>query len=209
MKITSIKTYSVEELHKRLRNVTMLNDPEVKPYENAMIYNTYMPTCRMAPAQLYVLKSEFEKVRDLRWSLLSAANIDILQFGNGLNETVGFVEILTDSFDEMITVLPPIIEVSKEDNGEVVNIINDGMHRCFLARSSMITPTVVRIDGVPKHLPYYAYPLAGGWSSVEMVSSLEALQLKKYHRFPNGTYQKYYRNFNSAFVNVGGPRGNK
>lgn len=212
MDISNIKLHSTRELMTKLRDITMLKNKDVKPYVNADISITSIHTNQLAPAQLYVLRDEFEKVRSLRWALLDNCNIDILQMASSSmpndNGQVGYIEFsLSSKPDEVITVLPPIVEVSVEGDKSKVNIINDGMHRCFLARVSHIVPFVVLVDRVPTNLPYYAYPLAGGWNDVKMVEKLSASFMKKYHRFPNGEYQKYYRDFNSSFINVGGPRG--
>lgn len=229
MKILDVRYYNTKELVSRLRQVTMLQDREAFPYKEANIQVTKVSPHDLAPAQLYVLRSEFDKVRDLRWSL-QAKGVDILKMTESYvrdgvlvsadsdrAEQLGFVEfqiehttlstdigVLNDPVKQWITVLPPIIEVSKEEDGSVANIINDGMHRCFTALISRILPHVVRIENVPKKWPYYAFPLVGGWKDVQVVDKLGIL--KKYHRIEN--YKTLYRDFNSAFTNVGGPRGN-
>lgn len=221
MRIHTATFYSSRELLARLKLVTMLNKPDVQPYTQAEIQLTDIHTTQLNPAQLYVLRPEFEKVRAVRWAFLDQFKIDILRLPDrklrdgvlvsadfDRAESVGFVEFsLTDKPDEIITILPPVIECWVEADKNKVNIINDGMHRCYLARTSHITPAVVKIVKIPAHLPYYAFPLVGGWDDVHMVDRLEPSLLKKFHRFPEPQYKEYYRNFNSAFANVGGPRG--
>ncbi len=199
----------------------MLTDKNTKPYERADVTITDMHPRHLAPAQLYVLRSEFEKVRDLRFAFLEEHGVDILRLADtkirdgkvvplsyDQAQSLGFIEYTTDQDpDQKITVLPPIVEDSLEANKDVYNIINDGMHRCFLARVSMITPAVVKIMKVPSNLPYYAYPLVNGWDDVTMVDALAPTLIKKFHRFKEPDYKAYYRDFNSAFTNVGGPRG--
>ena len=219
MKISDAKFFSQRELVMRLKTVTMLQDKEAHPYKDANIQTTDINTDQLSPAQLYVLKSEFEKVRALRWAMQEAFNVDILRMadtriaqgkiipaalGTDNTESLGYVEFVVDN-GETITILPPIIEAWKEADKSSHLIINDGMHRCYLARASRIVPAVVRIDGIPPKYPYYAFPLAGGWSDVSMVIKLLDSQLKKFHRVAE--YKKLYRDFNSAFTNVGGPRG--
>lgn len=221
MKIVNTRFFSTRELMARLRKVTMLKDRSVLPYANADITVTDIHTDQLAPAQLYTLRGEFEKVRALRWALLEHCGVDILRLsdtkirdgtivptGSDRIEPVGFVEFaLEGKPEETITILPPIVESSVEADRSQVNIINDGMHRCFVARVSLVVPAVVKISKIPIGLPYYAFPLPNGWRDVTMVDRIDKGFLKKYHRFPDGIYQKYYRDFNSAFVNVGGPRG--
>ena len=221
--VTNIKLFNSDELVARLRNVSMLQDPTVFPYKNADINISDIEVDMLVPAQQYVLESEFEKVRALRWSFLEQTKIDILQLGlsrvldNGqvtvvpYGKMVGFAEFdvvnKNSGATDKVTILPPIVEYQAESNGKINNLINDGMHRVYLARVCHTKPSVVRISNVPTELPYYAYPLCGGWNSVKLVQSLGECPLKKYHRFPYPLYKKYYRNFNSAFINVGGPRG--
>jgi len=221
MKIATAVFYSTRELMSRLKRVVMLQDKSVLPYANAEITVTDISTDQLAPAQLYVLRGEFDKVRELRWSMLEQFGVDILRLPDSKMrdgkivpadadraESVGFVEFTLDTNpDETITVLPPVVEGWTEDDKSYVNIINDGMHRCFAARISRIIPAVVKISKVPKNLPYYAFPLVEGWRGVQMVDRLDARLLKKYHRFREPEYKRYYRDFNSAFTNVGGPRG--
>lgn len=218
MNITSATFYSTKELLSRIKKVKMLADPSVAPYAKSDISITSIEARLLSPAQLYVLRGEFEKVRALRWGMLAKFGVDILRFtdsycrdGKAVDsdvdraDHVGFAEITLEGSADTITVLPPVVEVSPEADGTIHNIINDGMHRCFLARSCRIVPTVVLVSKVPPELPYYAYPLAGGWDDVAMVGALDGSILKKYHRMPD--YKKFYRDFNSAFTNVGGPRG--
>ena len=73
-----------------------------------------------------------------------------------------------------------------------------------MALREWVVPEVVLIRGVPKNLPYYAFPVPGGWNSVEEREDLPPGYLKKWHRIAD--YHSLYRNFNSAFKNVGGPR---
>jgi len=58
---------------------------------------------------------------------------------------------------------------------------------------------------VPREYPYYAFPLVNGWNDVEIVQDLPPGYVKKWHRIKN--YKTLYRDFNTGFRNVGGPRG--
>ena len=55
---------SIEDILARLREVTMLKAPEVKVYASADIEIGPIDLTTVWPAQRYVLRSEFEKVRD-------------------------------------------------------------------------------------------------------------------------------------------------
>jgi hypothetical protein len=197
MKITEVRYHGIEELMPRLQKVTMLTAPDVRVYENARIELKTMDTDQIAPAQRYVLTAEVTKVRDLRWELRD--------LGYDLFNLNGYLEIFLEGEDEPVNVLPPVVEVSTEANGSVVNILNDGMHRVYLARMERCPIQVIYVHDVPAQYPYYAFPLVNGWNDVEIKEDLPSGYVKKWHRIRN--YKSLYRNFNSAFENVGGPRG--
>jgi hypothetical protein len=196
MIIKSLTRFSEGELIKRLRDVTMLKAPEVKVYTNSFISLEKIGPKYMAPPQNYILRSELKKVRELKWAL-EEHEVDIFNLD-------GFVRLEIQDSSEPVDLLPPIIEESVAQDGSAHMIICDGMHRIYMALREWKVPQVVYVRGIPKDLPYYAYPVPGGWNSVEEREDLPAGYLKKWHRIPN--YHSLYRNYNSAFTNVGGPR---
>lgn len=199
MKIASAERYDENELIKRLRNVTMLEDKELYPYRHASISLEKICIEELHPPQRYVLKSELYKVRELKWEL-EKFNIDIFDIG-------GFVRITLDNIAEPIDLLPPIIEEVIERNGRITHIINDGMHRVYMAYLEWVIPQVVFVRGLPKGVPYYSFPIPEqDWKQIEIRDDLPEGFIKKWHRIAQN--KKLYRNFNSAFKNVGGPRGN-
>ena len=197
MNITQVKHFSSQELIKRLENVTMLTSPHTYPYRDVFISLEKISTDYLAPPQNYVLVDELKKVRLLKWAL-QEQGVDIFNLN-------GFVKIWFDGADAPIDLLPPVVEESIESDGSVLHVINDGMHRLYMARMEWVIPQVVFIRGIPKDLPYYAFPLRDGWDDVVVVEELPEGFLKKWHRREN--YKALYRNFNSAFDNVGAPRG--
>lgn len=197
MKIVSIERHSAGELLERMRRVSMLTHPDVFIYRDAFISLEKIRTDFLSPPQSYILTSELQKVRNLRWQLK--------EFGVELFCLDGYVSVWLEDSDEPVDVLPPVVEESVEEDGSVHNIICDGMHRISLARMEWFIPQVVFVRGIPKDKPYYAYPVAGGWSQVVTREDLPEGFIKKWHRIKE--YKTLYRNFNSAFTNVGGPRG--
>jgi len=195
--IERVEHFPSEDLIERLGRVTMLERPEVYVYERASISLEEMAMDCLYPAQRYVLVQELLKVRQLKWELA--------RHGYDLFRLQGYVKLWLAGEDRPIDLLPPVVEESIERNGRVVNIINDGMHRLYLAYLEWATPQVVFVRGVPKDLPYYAFPSPTQWQGIELVESLPEGYIKKWHRIPQ--YHTLYRNFNSAFDNVGAPRG--
>lgn len=196
MKILEVQSFPCDVLVEKLRGVTMLKAPETKIYDKAFISLENIAVAQLAPPQNYILREELKKVRELKWSL-EEHGIDIFQLN-------GFIRLTLENFSEPVDLLPPIVEESIERDGTIHFIVNDGMHRVYMALREWVIPQVVLIRGIPRDLPYYAYPVPGGWSRVEERDDLPPGYLKKWHRIAN--YHSLYRNFNSAFVNVGGPR---
>lgn len=198
MQIERVERHSVEELFANMRRVSMLTRPDKRPYQDARMELVTLHTNDIAPAQRYVLTQELLKVRDLRWALREH-DIDLFELG-------GYITMWIEGYDDPIDLLPPVVEQSVEADSSVVNILNDGMHRVYLARMERSPIQVVHVRDVPKEFPYYAFPLVNGWADVEIVSDLPEGYIKKWHRIKD--YKSLYRNFNSGFCNVGGPRGN-
>ena len=199
--ITKIERHSPEELIANMRKVSMLKAPQVFPYERAEINLKKMTFDEVLPAQRYVLGNGLHKAQCLEWQLE--------RFGVDLFNLNGYVTIWTDQSDEPIDVLPPVVEAMIEADGSKVNIINDGMHRMYVARLEWKHPQVVFIENVPPEYPYYAYPIAGDnrWEQIAILEDdhIPAGLIKKWHRTKDN--KQLYRNFNSSFINVGGPRG--
>lgn len=199
-KIIKADRHNEADLIERLRRVCMLKDRAAFPYKTASISLRRVTFDDVVPAQRYVLESELKKAQNMQWEL-AALGIDIFHLN-------GYVTLHTDQSSEPIDLLPPIVESAREANGETAAIINDGMHRMFLARLEWQSPQVVFIEDVPAAYPYYAYPIPGGdWREVTILpgDAVPAGFTKKWHRVSDN--KTLYRDFNSAFNNVGGPRG--
>jgi hypothetical protein len=196
MKIKAVERYPEKELMSRLRDVTMLKAPEVKVYTDAFISLERITPMAMAPPQNYILRDELKKVRELKWAL-EDHGVDIFELD-------GFIRLSLEEAEEPVDLLPPIVEESIEKDGSVHLIVCDGMHRIYMALREWVIPQVVLVRGTPKNLPYYAFPVPGGWSSVEERDDLPPGYLKKWHRIPN--FHSLYRNYNSTFRNVSQPR---
>ena len=200
MKILEAELISPEILIEKLRGLTMLKDKNIQPYKNAFISLEKICVDQLFPSQRYVLKKELLKVRELKWSL-EKHGIDIFNLN-------GFVRLHLENEPEPIDLLPPVVEEFIENNGKIVHIINDGMHRVYMAYLEWIIPQVIFIRGLPKHIPYYAFPIPEkDWTKIELTDDIPPGLIKKWHRIEQN--KTLYRDFNSVFKNVGGPRGNR
>jgi len=196
-RIERVEHRSEEELVRRLRQVTMLRRRDVKVYEHADIRLETLGVDRLHPAQRYILVRELMKVRQLKWEL-ARLQYDLFRLD-------GYLKVWIEGEVEPIDVLPPVVEQWVEANGKTVNLINDGMHRLYLAYLEWIDPQVVLVRNVPREYPYYAFANPTQWQGIDWMESLPEGYVKKWHRIAD--YKTLYRDFNSAFDNVGAPRG--
>ena len=60
MIITDLKCYNDDKLINKLRNVTMLKNPSIKPYENSYITIENIDPLSLYPCQFYILKNELD-----------------------------------------------------------------------------------------------------------------------------------------------------
>jgi len=199
IKILEVEQFSEQNLLKRLRSLTMLEDESVFPYKNSFMSLENISVDDLFPAQRYVLKQELLKVRELKWQL-EEHGIDLFNLN-------GFVRMKLEGESEPVDLLPPVVEEFIERNGRIVNIINDGMHRIYTAYLEWLIPQVVFVRGLQKDIPYYSFPIPEkDWTKIELRNDIPKDFIKKWHRIEHN--KKLYRNFNSVFENVGGPRGN-
>jgi hypothetical protein len=199
--VTQVTFHPQSELFARIKEVTMLLDRTVKPYKEAHLSLRKMYYADLRPAQRYVLSDNLAKAQLLEWELK--------KHGYDLFDLNGYLTIRTDLSEEPMDLLPPVVEKTLEADGSHHNIVNDGMHRLYLGRLEFKLPSILYAEGVSKDHPYYAYPVPGPfpWDSVEILQgdSIPPGFVKKWHRIQDN--KLLYRDFNSAFQNVGGPRG--
>lgn len=201
MDIVELTRHSLQELVERLRRVPLLKQPDILVYAEALISLEHIHTDNLAPAQNYIWLAEFRKVQELRWSL-AEHGVDLFRLDGFVTYTVRGA----DGTEERYNVYPPVVEESLEADGNVALLINDGMHRLYLARLERVVPQVIYVRGVPKEYPYYAFPRPGGWEGVDLLPDNPdpKTYLKKCHRRRDN--KRLYRDFQAVFANVGRSR---
>jgi len=195
VRITHIERFNAEELLNALRQTRLRGFGAPFIYEQASLELVpAMDTDLLCPAQRYVLRAGVAQVLELRDALLP--------FGVDVFALDGGVLIRTaENPDELIPVIPPVVEESREPDGRTVNLINDGIHRVFAARSVGKHISVVLARSVPLEYPYYAFAMPGGWTDVVAIDELPDNFQKKEYRQPEH-YKALFRDFNAIFPGV-------
>jgi|UniRef100_A0A7C3SJK7 hypothetical protein len=201
MNIIAIQHHSIQDLIDRLRRVPLLRQPDILVYQKALITLECIHTDFLHPPQNYIWLAELRKVQNLRWGL-AAHGVDLFHLD-------GFVTYMVreeDGKEATYDVYPPIVEESIEADGTVALLINDGMHRVYLARLEWVVPQVAYVRGIPKEYPYYAYPRPQKWEGIDILAENPDPQtyLKKCHRVQDN--KRLYRDFQAVFKNVGRSR---
>lgn len=183
--------------------LTKLKGTKLKGFNNAEVYAQANLSLKkgvdpniLVPAQRYVLAEDVATILSLE-KLFAAQGIDIFAL-----EGVLWFWLEKDGEEEgPIPFTPPIIELSLNQAGEMVPLINDGMHRVFAARKLGRKINVVWAENVPVEYPYYAYPLAKGWADVVEIKEIPDGFVKKTYRDPDN-YKALFRDFNGVFEGI-------
>ena len=203
MKIKNYKKFSEKGLIERLRKVTLLHSSKTKNpiyvYKNAEIELVRLPVSSLLPHQFYQIEEVLLKLRNLQ-KALREKNIDIFNLK-------GYVSYTTDESENPYTLLPVIVEYQHEKDDSIKPITLDGLHRISIARSQNLHEIqVIKIAKVNSKYPVFGFVNPNGWKDVKTVEKSPDKKDKRLWRFPLGEVYKYYRDFNSAFENVGKPR---
>lgn len=195
MKILSIERFDRDQVLTAITRTPLRGFGGVRPFQHASVELVPLSdTDTLVPAQNYVLKPSVETVLRMR-AALSQEGVDFFALDGG-----AYVRT-SEAPDEVIPVIPPIVEESREPDGRTVFIISDGLHRVFAARSLGLPISVVVVRGVPAEYPYYAYALQNGWSQVAELNELPDNYQKKEYRQPDN-YKALFREYNTVFPGV-------
>lgn len=155
-----------EKLVETLRDVTLVGDRTIRPYEDADIHISILPIDSLSPTSLYVLKENLDRVEDMA-EYLSRWHRAHPLFIHGLGSY--------SMNGEQFNIAPPIIETSDEGK-----LIVDGLHRLYYAKSlGMEHSLVVEITNVDPRYPLVPLPVT--WEDVKVCS--EVPSVKRRYRF--------------------------
>lgn len=198
MKIIKYELVPELDLLARLKKTPLRGFDNIEVYKDATLsLKTKVEPETLTPPQRYVLTPGVNTILDLD-DTFSVLGVDIF----ALRGAILFWEVSMDpDKDVPIPFLPPIVEVSHERDGLVVDLINDGMHRVYAARKRKKSINIVHVENVPLEYPYYAYAMLEGWSAVQEFEELPDVFLKKEYRNPEN-YKSLFRQFNKIFPGV-------
>lgn len=195
LEILALERFGPQELLEALRKTPLRGHDQARIYERATLeLMPPLPTSTLTPAQRYVLMPGVRTMMALRRSLLTH-DIDLFDLQGG-----AYVRLSANP-DEVIPVTPPIVEESREPDGQVVHLVADGLHRVFAARTMGLPISVLRASNLPSELPYYAYALPAGWSEVSAIEALPDVYEKKQYRHPD-QYKALFRDYNTVFPGI-------
>lgn len=198
MRIIKHKLLSETELLRRLKEVRLKGFDQFPVYQNATLEIVeQIDTELLTPPQRYVLIDNIKTILDLTRGF-AERGIDIFSLRGAL---LFWLEGSNPDNDLPIPFLPPVVEESWEQDGRMVSLINDGMHRVYAARKLGRKINIVLAKNVPREYPYYAFALSGGWTQVEEIPELSDGYKKKEYRNPNN-YKALFRDFNAVFAGV-------
>ena len=200
MQIIKFEYYTTPILVEKLREVHMKKRPAQKIFKNAKItLKENLNPDDIKFAQYYVLEKDLNEI--------SATRKELLKYGVDIFKLNGFIRVFyrdeEDCQVKVFDVLPPVVEISEADDG--IPLLDDGMHRVYLAREAGSTINVIEIEGADPNYPYYAFPNYEGWNNLKKCK--EVPDIKKNYRIRE--YKKLFRDFNTAFMNVTQSRTDK
>lgn len=199
-RVLSVERFNRAELFDRLRLTRLRGFDGAQPYATARLELTErLGPERLAPAQRYVLAPGLRRAAALRRALLPHG-IDTLALDGG-------ARVRTAEADEPLPVIPPIVEETREPDGQATMLIADGIHRVFLARHLGIAVNVVKVTGIPAEYPYYAFAEPAGWNAIAELEELPDGFQKKAYREPRN-YEALYREFDEVFPGLQEERPN-
>lgn len=200
MEIVKFEYYNKETLIQLLKEVHLKGKPHLKIFKDSHITlkENVLPD-DICFSQYYVLEKDLLEISLTRKSLL--------EYGVDIFRLKGFIRVFYRDPDDfqirIFDVLPPVVEISEADGG--ISLLDDGMHRVYLAREAGSAINVVEIAGVDPQYPYYALPNEKGWKNLQRCE--EVPDIKKNYRIKD--YKLLFRDFNTSFINVTQSRTDK
>ena len=203
MKILKVEKYSLEDLIRNLRRVTIYNKPEVSIYARSKITYIGRKAEEVIPCQRFVSKENLDRIKKTEFELMRHG-IDPFNLN-------GYVRIWFEGKDEPTDYLPPICEWAEEER---VFIVNDGFHRLYSAYLARKTIGVILISGIDPAFPNpsYSLPFTNPWEMLDLFKNEKEIPetyIKRWYRVedPKSLYRDY--SSRNVFANITAPEENE
>ncbi len=184
--ITLIDQRSWNDLEASLREVALLGDLKIFPYQQAAISLRIVGFNDVYPISRYLLQTHLDIQHKLREHFLKEHDIDTLDL-HGKQSDISF---RVEGESELWHMAPPIVEISEVDGGKPLLV--DGEHRFMLAHQLKKKIRVIWIENVPKEYPVVSLPLS--WGDVQIFDRVPPEEGKRIYRFPeHNRHYFYYR----------------
>ena len=211
MTIEILKLISFGELEEKLRQVPLMKKDaqgkEILIYEHANSQLRTFSTQEVNPTSFYLLGRNLAFQRELREHLLKIYDIDVLNLSGALelkngNEIWTLTPPIIESTQRTVQYQPQAGEISHPGNCRIsIPIINDGLHRVYLAWQTTGTFKGIHISGALEEYPFYAHP--NEWEKIKVLDELPKTKEEKKLYSREDCYA-LYRNF--GILGCGAPR---
>ncbi len=170
--MTDIKIKKIEDFEigfKRLKNakLELAGEENIYEYLRARIFLSKLALNDVSPCSFYALRPNLEFQKILWEKLMEKFRIELFDLPGIL-----YLEIDGRS----VGLVPPFVEIYKEENGINTLTLQDGIHRFLLARDFGIKQKciIIQNDFADKRYLPYAYP--NSWKEVSIVDKVPAVK---------------------------------
>jgi len=177
----NVKIKKIEDFEigfKRLKNAQLeLAESEiVYDYKKASIGLSNLDINEVAPTSFYALRNKLMFQDVLRNKLIVDYKIDLFNLPGIL-----YLEI----DNKIVGLAPPFVEVYKEENGEIVRALQDGVHRFLLARKFGLVQKCIVIDNSKTNCKYLPYAYPNSWEEVCLGDYVPTIKKRYRRQVPN------------------------
>ncbi|MBW6452073.1 MAG: hypothetical protein K0B02_05090 [DPANN group archaeon] len=184
---------STQDLISGIKNTPLLFNSEICPYKEANVSIKKFHTDELSPTAFYVLEDRIKMQDILHKTLINEFDINSYCLEKGY---------VIDDGTFTYTLLPVITHRSDIDGGVI--LVEDGAHRSYHARSIGSDINTIFIEGVPEHIPFYAFPNPNGWGDVNVFDDISNVTQKKLYRTEDKDAQyKLFRDYDAVFPGIG------
>ncbi|MEK9200507.1 MAG: hypothetical protein AAB909_00875 [Patescibacteria group bacterium] len=166
----------------RLKNakLELSGDLDLFEYQNAEIGLADLTMQDLLPCSYYALKSRLEFQREYRERLLRELGLDLFRLPG--------IAYIKDG-EKVFGLVPPFVESYPEESGEIVSVLQDGVHRFLLSAELGIKIKCILIKNVNCDRRYLPYAHPNSWEELKLIDELPSIK-KRYRREPKYSFMR-------------------